>query len=160
MQRNYCTSIPQAAGIRGIHSPSARHSHRHHVIPASHPTLRRHSHHHHVIPASHPTPPPSFPSPSRHSRLSSYPPTVIPITITSFPRRRESSGPHPTTHWWSHMSSHDSAPGLPFDLRAMAVIQLRYHGQVAASRSPRGIFQCSPHPIDVMTIYAIYQTTN
>ena len=51
---------------------------------------------------------------------------VIPITITSFPRRRESSGPRPTTHWWRRRSSHDSAPGLPFDLRAMAVIQLRY----------------------------------
>ena len=54
------------------------------------------------------------------------PPAVIPITITSFPRRRESSGPRPTTHWWRRRSSHDSAPGLPFDLRAMAVIQLRY----------------------------------
>ena len=31
--------------------PRRRHSHHHHVIPASHPTSRRHSHHHHVIPA-------------------------------------------------------------------------------------------------------------
>ena len=35
MQRNYCTSIPQEAGIPRIPAPaSRRHSHHHHVIPA------------------------------------------------------------------------------------------------------------------------------
>ena len=56
------------AGIRGIHSPSARHSHHHHVIPASPPVSPD------VIPITITSFPPRI-----------LPPAVIPITITSFP---------------------------------------------------------------------------
>ena len=91
--------------------PPSRHSHL-----ASYPP-HRHSHHHHVIPASHPTPPPPFPPPSRHSRLSSYLPPSFPP-----PSRHSREGGNPAARVRRRTDDALVEPHVVARLRARATI--------------------------------------